>query len=350
MAPSRKLNRPALIAALVSLVVGALMGVYVTRQRYKAKDVIVAVNGVTIDKSEFFRRMENKDGDATIREMVGEELQYQFANKLGKIPTDAAVDAKLEELMKQPGFEAKLEATHLSLEDIRRVIRIKMAQQAVLTRDVPVTEAEAHRFYEQNSDPKNPKALFYTPDTAEIEVIITKTRAEADRALIALNGRVPFETAVALYSSDQSREHNGILPPILRGRTTSVKYAGLEKILFALKIGAQTGPLEVAHTWWIIRCMDRHFAVTGSPVEKALGVERQQDGERFRRFPAACHGAGLLDTLLQGRGAEGGSNQIGMRGINGPGRSFAPVESYGAPELLRCRAKPAKYFLRFAPN
>jgi parvulin-like peptidyl-prolyl isomerase len=253
--PTSKL--PLLIAVILALIVGLATGGLLVRQRYKAREVVVAVNGAPIDQADFYRRLESQTGDVVIRKMVGEALYLQFARKLGKAPKETDVEAKLQDLLTQPDFQKKLVTSHLSLDDIRQQLRSQVARESVLTKDVPVTEAEAHHFYEVNTDPHNFKALFYTPESAAIEVIIDPDREECDKASRAIQNGVPFENAVAVYSRDATRITGGRLPPILRGRTTSGKFPELEQAIFSLRIGGVVGPIKVAGSWWLIRCLDR---------------------------------------------------------------------------------------------
>ena len=288
---------PVVTAAIVSLLFGLVIGMFIMRQRYRGQEMVVAVNGSGIDKTEFFRRLENSGGDAMIRQMVGEVLYFQFAHKVHKTPSDKDVDAKLQELMNQPDFEAKLEASHLDVEDIRRKIRTDLARQRVLTRDVSVTSADVKRFYDRNIDPTNPDALYYTPDAAQIAVIVSPTLEASEKVVQAIHNGVPFEHAAAIYSTDQpSRGNGGILPAILRGRTTKKSYPGLEQAIFSLKIGQQSEPIKVGQTWWLIKCLDRQPASTqafqqvkeqatlGAQLSKLSTANRDQLESEFADF------------------------------------------------------------------
>jgi parvulin-like peptidyl-prolyl isomerase len=255
-------------AGLLCFAFGTGSGILIARQRASAHDIVVAVNGVTINKPEFYQRLEAAGGNGIIRSIVAEELEYQYAKKLGVAPTEAEVDAKINEAKQQPNFEAALAARGESLEDFKHRLRATLAKRAVLTKGVTASEEETRRFYAANIDKVNPHAQFYTPPTAVIAVIVTTTEAEGQRALDELNAGAPFQNVVSKYSKDISKSNGGVLSPILLGRTQANKVPGLEEAVFQLGVGQMIGPKQFAGTWWIIRCLDKKAEET-QPYAKA---------------------------------------------------------------------------------
>lgn len=256
-----------LLLALVCLVGGIAIGAFIMRQRYNARQVVLAVNGAVITKDDFVRRMERNNGVASLQQLVAEELQMQFARKMGAAPTDAEVNARYAEAAKNPDFLRGLAAVRISPEEFKRNLRLNMAKAAVVNKDVTVTEAEIKKFYQDNIDKKNPDARFYTPETAQIAVIVTTTQAEANKALSELREGRSWSEVVSKYSDDRSKSNEGVLPPFQRGRTKARNVPGLEETIFSMKIGSQLGPKRFQNAWWIIRCLDRKPEVT-QPFEK----------------------------------------------------------------------------------
>ena len=248
--------------SLICFALGIGSGILISRMRARSRDIVVAVNGVTIDKPEFYRRLEAAGGSGVIRSIVAEEMEYQYSKKLGVAPTETEIDAKFNQAKQQPNFEAALASRNETPEDFRHRLRATLAKRMVLTKGVKATEEEARRFYAVNIDKKNPQAQFYTPATAVIAVIVTGTEAEGQHALAELNAGAQFKDVAGKYSKDVSKSNGGLLSPVVRGRTQANKVPGLEDAVFQLGVGQQLGPKLFAGTWWIIRCLDKKVEET----------------------------------------------------------------------------------------
>ncbi|MEO6922247.1 MAG: SurA N-terminal domain-containing protein [Acidobacteriaceae bacterium] len=86
--------------------------------------------------------------------LIGNELVNQRAGKLNLIATDAEVDAKLAE-MKAPyteeQFQAKLKATNLTQDDLRREVRRSLTQNKLINKEIDskitVTDADVANYF-----------------------------------------------------------------------------------------------------------------------------------------------------------------------------------------------------------
>lgn len=141
------------------------------------------MNSVPIDKDQFHHALEAAAGPAVIHKLVQDELTLQFAQKKGMAPTDAKVDAKYLAFSLRPGFSTYLASHRMTPEDFKQSLRISMARAAVVGQGVTVSDADIKKFYDENTDPKNPKARYFTPETVQLAVIVTRTEAEANAAL-----------------------------------------------------------------------------------------------------------------------------------------------------------------------
>lgn len=283
---------------LLSLAVGIAIGVFGMRSRYRALEVVASVNGVTITKDDLFGRLQSEFGQATMRQMINEHLQLQYAKEQGVLPTDEEVEARFRKLAEEPGFDEGLRQRGVDAGTFKRQLKLSMAQAAVIGKGVDVTDEEVQKFYKENIDKTNPQALFYTPEMVQLAVIVTQTEAQAQAALKELNAGKPWEEVVEKHSQDSSKINRGILPPTFRGRTNSSQVPGLDSTIFAMKQGDQVGPRQFAGAWWIIRCLDRKSevlqpfdkvkeqATTGAILVKA-GPERMKEAEAgFAEFRA----------------------------------------------------------------
>ena len=175
--PPRWLSLLPWVAAVAALLVGIGIGVLVMRQRHEGQKVIAAVNGTRITEGDLFMRLQTVAGQPVMHKMVEEELQLQFAAKKGVPPTDAEVESKYQQMSKSALFLPALKASGMSLADYKHDLKVKLAQAKVLTQGVTVTDAEIRAFYALQSNPSNPQAQFYKPETASFRVIATANSA-----------------------------------------------------------------------------------------------------------------------------------------------------------------------------
>jgi foldase protein PrsA len=253
---------PAVALVAVAFVLGTVLGAAIMRQRHNARDVVVAVNGTVLDKERFFRRLEMASGAQVMRQMVGEELQRQFAKRERALPTGPELEARYARLSKEPGFPKALAARGQTPADFKDALLLNMAQANLLTRGITVTAADVRRYYDVGASRSNPKGQYYIPETVQVAAIVTQTEGEAHKALAELNKGTSFDTVARERSKDRSKSRGGILPAIQRGRTKSAQVPGMESLLFGLRIGQQSGPHKLAGLWWIVRCLDKRPAVT----------------------------------------------------------------------------------------
>jgi parvulin-like peptidyl-prolyl isomerase len=149
-------------------------------------------------------------------------------------------------------------------------VRSELARNGVLSRGCDPTDAQVREFYKFNSDPKNPKGIFYTPETVSLVAIVTETEGMARSAARDIAAGVPFTTAAKTYSKDPTKGAGIGISALQRGRTQYKAIPGFEATVFAMKIGDQVGPRQLGGKWWVIRCMDKKPAVT-IPFEKVKG-------------------------------------------------------------------------------
>lgn len=293
--PPKAKRRMALLL-VVTLLLGGVTGALLTRQRYRGRQVVASVNGVVIDEPYFLHRMEMETGNNTLRQMVSEELQLQYARKVGVYPSETEVQARYKQMSSQPTFGQYLVTTRQTPDDVLHNIRVTLAADGLVTKDAIVSDAEVRAYYERNADKNNPQARYYTPKTVSIEVIKTHSEPQIKQAAAALAKNTPFAQVAAKYSDDASRSAGGVLPPVPYGRTPSTRVTGAQDRVFGLQIGEQMGPIQMAGFWWIIRCLDKKPETLRSfeevkdecrhnvLVAKGLPANGEKVRENYRKF------------------------------------------------------------------
>lgn len=293
---SLKFRVPRTVWILLSLIVGMGIGALTMRQRYHADHAVAAVNGMVLTQEDFFSRLEQAKGPAVLQQMVTQELQLQYARKLGVAPTEAEISAHYDRMRQDPQFAKQMAANRQTPEDVRQWIAFELAWAAVLGQGQKVTEADMRAFYRAQTDRRNRHALYYQPETATISVIITPGEADSRKALSALARGVPFAKAAATYSTDRSKKNGGVLAPVVQGRTGFSHIPGLVEAIFGMKVHDQLGPRRFAGYWWIIRCMDktpetilpyekvREYCRRGALIAKGASAHARKIQQDFASF------------------------------------------------------------------
>jgi hypothetical protein len=288
---------PLLAAALFG--VGAAVGFLYPR--FRPEPPVLKINGADISRQEFQHRCELAAGPAVLEQLTKEELQLGMARKESLMPTEEQVTEKLEQLRQNPDWVKQQESQHKSEADIRRGVLLDLAQNALLTQSVRVSEAEVNDYYRRNTDPHNPKALYYRPEAVQVAAIISDNQTDITSALHELAAGKPFAEVVVRYSKDNSKQNSGLLPAICKGQMDNRKFPGLEKAFFSLQPGQQVDTLNVAGAWWIVRCVGRQHEETlpfekvkaecleGATLEKGMQQNGQSVQEASKQFQQEAH-------------------------------------------------------------
>jgi foldase protein PrsA len=253
-----------------------------------------AVNGTPLRRAEFMHRLEAYSGAPVVQQMLTEELKLQFARKIGSAPDESDVNAKYDKQSSQSGFAASLAASRQTDADMKRVIRLSMAEFGALTKGVQITDEEIHNYYAVQSDPRNPAARYYAPETVTLAAIVTDKEPDIARASAELAQGAAFADVARKYSKDQSKANGGLLPALRRGSVDKRKLPGLEETAFKMEVGQQIGKTRIAGAWWILRCVNK------TPLRSVP----------FEQVSEECHDGALLakGTAMNGKRIDGDFN------------------------------------------
>lgn len=287
---------------LLSFALGLALGLIALRWLDSNRKAIISINGVSVRQEDFLHRLEisgtanGTAGELVLRQMIAEEVTLQFARKQGVLPSDEEVEKRYAEGAKQTGFAQNLMTTHQTPEDVKRSLQVQMAELALFSKGVTVSEQEIREFYRQNVDHKNPNARYYQPETVQVAVIVTDKEAAAKKALEALASGNTFEAVARAFSKDKSAANGGALPPVRKGSLNAQKFPEMEQMLFSMKPGEQRNLVKLAGAWWIIRCTGhvgeqttqyervREECRTGALLAKGLASNGRNMQEQFAAF------------------------------------------------------------------
>ena len=124
--------------------------------------------------------------------VTDKQVQTAFQTaKAAQFPTDSAV----------PGVP---EQTGQTLQDILYRVRVNQIYKELLAKSgSSVTPAAIQAYY------KSHLSQFGTPETRNIRIVLTKTKAQAQQALAALRGGASWQATAKKYSTDHEHEEQG---------------------------------------------------------------------------------------------------------------------------------------------
>jgi len=227
------------------------------------------------------------------------ELKNQIAQQklLAAVSAAATVsDKEVAEQVKQQGTKVKFEYAVLTLDDVKKQIRVTdvelkafyeqnkqqyvnsipekrkaryiLVDTAKLANSIPVTQADLQAFYNQHQDE------FRIPETVTVRHILIKTptpgadgkvdpkgveaaKAKAEDVQKQLKAGASFEELAKRYSNDPgSAPNGGLLPPITKGRTVPE----FEQAAFTTPKGQTTDIIRTSYGFHIIRVEDKQTA------------------------------------------------------------------------------------------
>lgn len=291
-------RRWVIVSAVIFFGMGTFAGAYLKSRRDKANNTVVSVNGEVIIKDGFMHRMEIQSGNQTLKTLLQEKLQMQYASKRGIVIDDAEVKKRLARLESNPLVLATAKQRGETEQDLIIDIRLRLAQQLTVAEGIMVSDAEVRDYYRKETDPANISASYYHPGSADIQAVITRSRDRIDQANRDILSGVLFESVAQKYSEDPSGKDGGWFPKIIFGRTALSKIPGFDATLMKIPVGAPYGPVKIAGTWWLIRCKERTPSTTepfdlvrsecelGARAQKGLrlnGAKVEKDFQDFSR-------------------------------------------------------------------
>ncbi len=155
--------------------------------------------------------------------------------------TDAQVQkvfnsAKQQQFPTESAFQTFLTQTGQTLQDILYRFRVNQIYQKLIAKHIsPVTSASIQAYYNSH------KSQFGTPETRDIRIVLTKTRAQANAAKAALAGGESWNAVAKRYSTDPtSKNRGGLLAGVAKGQEDHA----LDTAAFSAARGKLLGPVQ----------------------------------------------------------------------------------------------------------
>jgi foldase protein PrsA len=176
---------------------------------------------------------------------------------------------KKQSFPKEADYQKFLKQSGQTQQDILLRVKIdllfsKIRDQVIKGKD-KVSDAQVQSFYNKN------KSRFSTPETRDLQIVLTKNQAQANKAKQAIQKGQPWAKVAKQYSIDQASKAQG-------GKLANQAKGSLEKSLdaavFSAKKGALTGPVKTQFGYYVFRVSNITPATT-QPLAQAKATIKQ---------------------------------------------------------------------------
>lgn len=219
-------------------------------------------------------------------QLIDQRLILQAARKRGVQVSETAVSAEIDRIRKNFGteeeFQQALAQRNLTMEDVRRLLRVNLTVRALLplVAKVEVPEAEVRKNFDQR------RAQFDQPEQARVSHILIrvedpKQEERAKQTILLIQGRLAkgekFADLARQYSQDPgSKDKGGDLGFFARGAMVKE----FEQVAFNLQPGQVSGPVKTQFGYHLILLHEKKPAKKAVYEEVAAQIREQLIQER----------------------------------------------------------------------
>lgn len=198
-----------------------------------------------------------QQNDALVAQTMGTLIQNLWIEKeadaQGVEVSDADVQRQLAQTKRQSfrndaAFQRFLKTSGMTEADVLERVRIQ-ALAAALTRKIQnsvadVTEAQVQSYYNRN------RAQFALPERRDVELILTRTQAQANAAKSAVQGGTSWAAAAKQYSTDAASKATG---GELKGVSEGQQDRAFDQAAFGARKGVIVGPIKGQFGYYLLR-------------------------------------------------------------------------------------------------
>ena len=204
------------------------------------------------------------------------------AKERGIEATDKTVKSQFEQQKKQSFTNDKqyrefLKASGQTEEDLLFRVELDYLSNEIRKKIVAgkgkVTDKDIQAYYDKN------KKRFAQPERRDLAVVLTRNKAQAERAKAALEDGQTFKQVARRYSiDDASKSQGGTLPGIAKGQQEKA----LDDAVFSADRGELTGPVKTQFGWYVFEVTDvtpasqQSLADSKETIRNLIKSEREQ--------------------------------------------------------------------------
>lgn len=184
--------------------------------------------------------------------LLSAQWVLEEAKSLGVKVTDKEVKKQFQTIVKTQfakagEFQKFLASSGETVSDLLLRVKLNMLstriQQKVAKKKGEVTNAQVEKFYNEN------KSRYGTPEKRNLQIILVKTEAAAQKAKREIQGGKPFATVAKAVSVDPTtRANGGTLTEVVRGQEEQA----LDAAIFSAQKGVLTGPVKTPFGFYIL--------------------------------------------------------------------------------------------------
>jgi foldase protein PrsA len=222
--------------------------------------------------------------DAAVSDLILTRWVLGEAEERGIEVSEREIDEELQSVIKQQfgsqkAFDKFLDQSGFTLDEARQRIKLQLVSQRiqsdVLPKEPEITSDEIKTYYDAN------KSQFETPETRDVRVVLTKTEADADKALAELqqdDSPKSWAAVTKKYSIDEAtKDTGGLRQQVVQGQSEPA----LDKELYESQQGELVGPFKANAGYYVIQVESINPAATTSlddatdDIKQALVSARQ---------------------------------------------------------------------------
>lgn len=198
-----------------------------------------------------------QQNDALVAQTMGTLIQNIWIEKEADAQDVSVSDAdvqrqlaltKRQSFRSEAAFQRFLKTSGMSEADVLERVRIQ-ALAAALTRKIQssaasVTDAQVQSYYNRN------RAQFALPERRDVQLILTRTQAEANAAKSAVQGGTSWAAAARQYSTDAASKATG---GELKGVSEGQQDRAFDQAAFGARKNVIVGPVKGQFGYYVVR-------------------------------------------------------------------------------------------------
>ncbi|WP_455663005.1 peptidylprolyl isomerase [Pradoshia sp.] len=222
---------------------------------YVKSQTVATVDGERITKDELYDTLVGVYGASALDSLVTKVVIDKEADKRDVKVKDSEIDDEVatyeESYGGEEGLKSALEASGLTLADLKEDIETNIKIEKLMAKDIKLTDDEVKSYYEEN------KKNFDTPESIEVSHILVEDEKTAQKVLDKLNAGEDFAELAKEYSTDTATAAKG---GELGFITSGEMVKEFEKAAFALKVGEISDIVKTDYGYHIIKATDHKEA------------------------------------------------------------------------------------------
>lgn len=214
--------------------------------------------------------------------LISSQWVLSEASSLGISLSDAEVKKEFDKIKntqfpKAGEFEKFLASSGQSVSDL--LLRVKLnllstkIQKKIIANKSNITQAQVTKYYNEN------KSHFGTPEKRDVQIILTKTEAEAEAAKKEIESGKSFASVAKSVSIDPtSKANGGLLKDVVKGEEEKA----LDEAIFSAKEHVLSGPVKTPFGYYIFEVLNttpgsqETLAKAQSTIKSQLAATGQQ--------------------------------------------------------------------------